>query len=147
VAVLEGRSGQAVSGRATFTTMVDGGVRITLELRGATPGPHAVHLHTVGDCSAPDASSAGPHFDPDQHPHGGPGHTPHHAGDFGNMSVGTDGRGYLELVSPDLTLDSGPRGIVGRSLVVHEKADDLASQPAGNSGARIACGVVVRASP
>jgi Cu-Zn family superoxide dismutase len=106
-----------------------------------------VHLHEIGECSAPDGSSAGPHYDPDRHPHGGPGRAPHHAGDFGNMSVGTDGHGYLELVSQDLTLNDGPRSIIGRSLVVHEKADDLASQPAGNSGARIACGVVVRSAP
>ncbi len=146
VAILEGRSGQKTVGTATFTSVATGGVRILVELQDAAPGPHAVHLHEVGDCSAPDASSAGPHFDPDQHPHGGPGSAPHHAGDFGNMTVGTDGRGYLELVTPDLTIE-GPRGVVGRSLVVHENVDDLASQPAGNSGARIACGVVIGAAP
>ena len=141
-AVIEGRSGSHASGNASFISTNDG-VRITVHITGASPGMHAVHLHDKGDCSAPDATSAGPHFNPTQHTHGSPQADPHHAGDFGNMQVGPDSSGTLELVSRDLTVDPGPKCVVGHSIVVHGGTDDFTSQPAGNSGPRVGCGVVV----
>jgi Cu-Zn family superoxide dismutase len=140
-AEIEGRSDVVLAGRATFTP-ADGGVRVHVELTGAPPGAHGLHLHQIGDCSAPDATSAGDHFNPGGHQHGGPDMAERHAGDFGNIMVGQDGTGHLELVAAGLTIDSGPNGVVGRAVVVHANPDDLTSQPAGNAGARIGCGVV-----
>ena len=141
-AVIEGRSGSHLAGHASFISTNDG-VRIEVHVTGASPGTHAVHLHDKGDCSAPDALSAGPHFNPTQHAHGSPQADPHHAGDFGNMQVGPDSTGTLELVSKDLTVDPGPKCVVGHSIVVHGGTDDFMTQPSGNSGPRVGCGVVV----
>jgi Cu-Zn family superoxide dismutase len=141
-AVIEGRSGSHVAGQASFISTNDG-VRIEVHVTGASPGAHAVHLHDKGDCSSADAMSAGPHFNPSQHAHGSPQADPHHAGDFGNMQVGPDSSGTLELVSRDLTVDPGLNCVVGHSIVVHGGTDDFTTQPAGNAGPRIGCGVVV----
>lgn len=139
-ATIEPRSGSILSGTATFTEQADG-VHVVIEVAGAPPGEHAVHVHEKGDCSAPDASSAGSHFNPEHVDHGGP-HTPvHHPGDFGNMTVGADGNGRLELVTKDLTVGESPISVVGLSIIVHEKADEF-TQPVGNAGGRIGCGVI-----
>jgi len=140
-ATIEARSGSKVTGMATFEEMLDL-VHVTVEIAGAAPGDHGVHIHEKGDCSAPDASSAGPHFNPAGKTHGGPHAAMHHAGDFGNITVAADGKGMLHLMSKDFTLKPGPRSIRGRSIVIHEKPDDLKSQPAGNSGPRVGCGVI-----
>jgi Cu-Zn family superoxide dismutase len=141
-AEIEGRSGSTLSGRVTFTPAAGGGVGIVVDLTGAPPGTHGLHLHQNGDCSAADASSAGDHFNPTAHQHGAPGSGMHHAGDFGNIEVGPDGKGHLELTATDLTLDPGPNCVVGHAVVVHANRDDLQTQPSGNSGPRIGCGVV-----
>jgi Cu-Zn family superoxide dismutase len=142
VAVLESRSGSTTTGEARFVDRGDS-VEITLTVAGTAPGMHGVHVHMVGDCSAPDATSAGDHFNPDTHQHGAPGGvSEHHAGDFGNIEVGDDGTGTLTLVQPDITLGEGARSIAGRAIIVHEKADDFQTQPTGDSGGRIACGVI-----
>jgi Cu-Zn family superoxide dismutase len=141
VAVLESRSGSTTTGEARFVDRGDS-VEVTLTVAGATPGNHGVHIHMIGDCSAPDAKSAGDHFNPDTHQHGAPGVAEHHAGDLGNIEVADDGTGTLTLVQPDVTLGEGGRSIAGRALVVHEKADDFQTQPTGDSGGRIACGVI-----
>lgn len=140
-ATIEARSGSKVTGMATFAEIRDR-VHVTVEIAGATPGEHGVHIHEKGDCSAADASSAGPHFNPAGHSHGGPNAPMHHAGDFGNLTVGPDGKGKLTLVTHDISLKQGPRSVMGRAIVVHEMVDDLKSQPAGNAGARIGCGVI-----
>jgi Cu-Zn family superoxide dismutase len=140
-AAIEARSGSALKGEARFTE-VEGGVKVEVHVTGVTPGPHAVHIHEKGDCSAQDATSAGAHFNPDAHPHGAPTAEKHHAGDFGNMEVGADGHGMLDLVSKVLTVKDGPHSVVGRSIIVHEKADDMTTQPTGNAGGRIGCGVI-----
>ncbi len=134
---LEPRSGSGVTGRATFTES-DDGVIAEITIAGATPGQHGVHLHDVGDCSAPDAKSAGDHFDPAGAPHGSPNAPDHHTGDMGNIEAGDDGRGKVTVVMPDTTV----RAIIGRALIVHADPDDLQTQPSGNSGDRVACGVV-----
>jgi Cu-Zn family superoxide dismutase len=140
-AAIEGRSGSSLSGTATF--MMHGGMMmITINVKGAPPGQHAVHIHEKGDCSAPDAMSAGGHFNPNGHQHGSPDAPEHHAGDLGNLTVGEDGNGSLLIHTPDLSLTGAPNSVVGRSLVIHEKVDDFVTQPSGNSGARIGCGVI-----
>jgi Cu-Zn family superoxide dismutase len=141
-ATLEAKSGSRITGTAALTPLPDGSVELVVSVASATPGPHGVHIHATGDCSAPDATSAGPHFNPDNSAHGAPDHPPHHAGDLGNLEVAADGTGTLTIALRDVALDTSPRSLVGKAVVVHEKADDLSSQPAGNSGARVACGVI-----
>lgn len=150
VAKLEARSGSEVTGTVTFTerqTTRDGvNVRVVdvrYDITGITPGEtRGFHIHEVGDCSAPDASSAGPHFNPGQHEHGGMDHPMSHAGDLGNITANPAGR--AEGLITDMTKFSfqGDTNIIGRAVVVHAKADDLTSQPAGNAGPRVACGVI-----
>jgi superoxide dismutase, Cu-Zn family len=145
-AALEPRSGSTVAGTADFADAGNGAVKVTVRVAGAAPGTHGVHLHDKGDCSAADGMSSGPHFNPGYVNHGSPGELVHHAGDLGNIEVGADGTGTLSITSRDLTIDDGPNSVVGHAVIVHEKADDLTSQPAGNAGARQACGVVKKAS-
>jgi superoxide dismutase, Cu-Zn family len=139
---VEGKSGNTLSGTAEFRP-VPGGVALTLRVTGAPPGAHAVHLHQVGDCSAGDASSAGEHWNPTQSPHGHLPHSPAHLGDIGNLMVNEAGEGELEFVTEQWTLGTGAMNDAnGKALVIHAKEDDLQSQPAGNAGDRIGCGVV-----
>jgi Cu-Zn family superoxide dismutase len=116
-------------------------VKITGEITGLTPGEHAFHVHEFGDCSSPDAMSAGGHFNPTGSAHGGPQSEKRHVGDLGNITADADGKVKLDIEDKMIRL-GGPNSILGRSLIVHEKADDLKSQPAGNAGARVACGVI-----
>jgi Cu-Zn family superoxide dismutase len=141
-AVIEPRSGSTVSGTARFSSASDG-LKAHVEVQGASPGKHGVHIHEKGDCSDPKAASAGGHFNPNTSPHHGGPHTAiRHGGDLGNIEVDANGKGTLEVVVQDLTVASLQNGIVGRSLIVHETVDDLATDPAGNSGARLGCGVI-----
>ncbi|MCS6915592.1 MAG: superoxide dismutase family protein [Myxococcales bacterium] len=135
------RSSTGLSGRATFVEKA-GRVHVRIEVRTAPPGPHGVHIHEKGDCSDAGFLKAGGHFNPGNTPHGGPGTTVRHAGDFGNITVQADGTGVLELETDQITLDSGPQSVIGRAIIVHERADDLTTQPTGNSGSRIGCGVI-----
>lgn len=136
---LEPRSDSSLAGTARFTAAPSGGVAAHVEVRGGTPGLHGVHVHEKGDCSDPKAASAGGHYNPAHGAHhGGPSTPVRHGGDLGNLQVDSSGDGTLDVVVPDLSLD----GVVGRALVVHEKTDDLQTDPAGNSGSRIACGVI-----
>jgi Cu-Zn family superoxide dismutase len=140
-AAIDPRSGSTISGSSRFSK-VDGGLASHVELQGATPGQHGVHVHEKGDCSDPKALSAGPHFNPASSPHhGGPTTPVRHGGDLGNITVDDSGKGVLDVVVYGLSLD-GSDGVVGRAIVVHEKVDDLHSDPAGNSGGRIGCGVI-----
>lgn len=112
-------------------------------LTGLTPnGTHGFHIHETGDCSAPDASSAGGHFDPSGSPHGGPLGEVRHGGDLGNLKADANGHARALVQVAGISIDNGPDRILGRAIVVHAGPDDLTSQPAGNSGARIACGVI-----
>jgi Cu-Zn family superoxide dismutase len=122
---------------------VDGGVELTATLEGLTAGKeHAWHIHEKGDCSAPDASSAGAHFNPGNHPHGAPDADARHAGDFGNVLADKQGKATKTVVIKGITVSKGDTAIVGKGFIVHAKKDDLKSQPAGNAGDRIACGVI-----
>ncbi|MCO5095430.1 MAG: superoxide dismutase family protein [Xanthomonadaceae bacterium] len=135
--------GNAAAGTLTLTAEADG-VRITGSLAGVAPGgTHGFHVHETGDCSAPDASSAGPHFNPGNHPHGHPGQGEHHAGDMPNLVADDAGVLAVDVVVSGVTLGDGAEtDVLGRALVLHAKADDYATQPSGDSGARIACGVI-----
>lgn len=129
-----------VTGKATFTRQ-GAKVHVEAELSGLTPGMHGFHVHEFGDCSSPDGKSAGDHFNPEGHQHGAPG-SASHPGDLGNIEADANGRATLSLVVDQLTVDTGKLGIVGRGLIVHEKADDLVSQPVGEAGGRVACAVI-----
>ena len=142
LALIESRSESTPAGKAYFSA-AEGGVMVEIEISGATPGMHGIHLHETGDCSAPDAASAGGHFNPDKMNHGGPTTDPRHGGDLGNIEAGADGTGKLTLTLTGLTISPGEHSVVGRAIVVHADADDLATQPSGNSGKRQACGVVL----
>ncbi|MGE0401748.1 MAG: superoxide dismutase family protein [Kofleriaceae bacterium] len=121
---------------------VDGGVEVTANVEGLKPGDHAYHVHEKGDCSAPDATSAGGHFNPSNKKHGSPDAEEHHEGDFGNLTAGKDGKATKTFVMKGITLAEGPTSIVGKGFIVHEKKDDFKTQPTGNAGGRIACGVI-----
>ena len=140
LAQLKPASGSQVSGTVKFSE-ADGGVRVMAEVSGLTPGKHGFHIHQNGDCSAPDAKSAGDHFNPDDQQHGGHDSAMRHRGDLGNLEAGSDGRATLEHTLRGITL-SGPDSIVGKAVLVHAGEDDLKTPPSGNSGARIACGVI-----
>jgi Cu-Zn family superoxide dismutase len=137
-ATLEARSGSSVTGSARASP-AGGGVALHVEIQGATPGDHGVHIHEKGDCSDPKATSAGGHYNPAAGAHhGGLNTSVRHGGDLGNMQVDSSGKGSLDVTVPGLSVGE----VVGKAVVVHEKLDDLQTDPAGNSGARIACGVL-----
>ncbi len=143
-ASLQSREGFSVSGSVAFEQMEsDGPVTITASIQGAPVGSRGLHIHEVGDCSAEDFTSAGGHFNPAGVPHGGPADSERHAGDLGNIEIGEDGSGTLELTSDLITLVAGePTSVLGRGVILHEGTDDLMSQPTGAAGGRIACGVI-----
>jgi len=141
-AKLEARSASTVVGSVTLTQVGDK-VRIEANLSGLTPGEHGFHVHEAGDCSAPDAVSAKGHFNPGSKGHGHHHGMDRHAGDLPNLVANASGHATYRAEVGMLTLDKGPMGVVGRSLVVHADPDDYKSQPAGNSGKRVACGVIV----
>ncbi|MET0342940.1 MAG: superoxide dismutase family protein [Polyangiales bacterium] len=131
-----------LSGHATFS-QTGAGVKLTLHVTGAPPGEHGAHIHEKGDCSDAEAKSAGGHWNPSQHKHGAPPPSSSHLGDLGNLTVAADGTGTLELTSESWKLgDGSPEDVVGKAVVIHGGPDDLVTDPAGNSGARIGCGVV-----
>lgn len=141
-AVLAGPPGSQVSGRVTFNEGPQG-VAVIAQFTGASGnGLHGFHLHEVGDCTPPDFTSAGGHFNPTGAPHGARDAAQHHAGDLGNIRINADGAGRLELTSHSITVAPGPSSVIGRSVILHEKEDDLVTQPTGNAGGRIACGVI-----
>lgn len=140
IAVLHPTAGNKVMGVVTFTK-VDGGVKVVARVQGLTPGDHGFHIHEFGDCSAADGASAGGHFNPDACEHGGPEATTRHAGDLGNLTANESGVAEYERLDKKLSFD-GPGSFVGRGLIVHEKVDDLKTQPTGAAGARVACGVI-----
>jgi Cu-Zn family superoxide dismutase len=144
IAVLHPTEGNKVSGTVTFIEVADG-VQVQAEITGLSPAKHGFHVHEFGDCSAADASSAGAHFNPTDQPHGAPDAAARHVGDMGNVEANASGAAKLDYVDHNMSLTNDQRSIIGRSVIVHVKADDLKSQPAGDSGARVACGVIGRA--
>ena len=138
VAILHNADGADV-GRASATE-VAGGLRVTIDVHGLPPGTHGAHVHTVGRCDAPDFASAGGHWNPTGMKHGSMNPAGPHEGDLPNLVIGTDGRGAVGVILPGATM-AGLLDADGSSLVVHAGRDDLMTDPSGNSGARIACGV------
>ncbi len=145
VAVLYPTEGNQVAGVVHFTQTAEG-IRIEATVSGLTPGRHGFHIHEWGDCSAPDATSAGGHFNPTNQPHAAPDSPARHVGDLGNLEAGDDGMASYSRVDTVVAF-SGPRSIIGRAVVVHAAEDDLSSQPTGNAGGRLACGVIGIAAP
>ena len=120
------------------------GLAIDGTITGLGPGAHGFHVHETGSCEPPGFESAGSHFDPTSEAHAGPTATAHHLGDLGNIDADADGRAEVHAIASKLSLDATHAGsILGRTIVVHAKADDLRSQPGGDAGDRIACGVIV----
>jgi Cu-Zn family superoxide dismutase len=141
ISVLQASAGNKVSGTVTFTPVADG-VRVHAEIRGLTPGKHGFHIHEFGDCSAADFSSAGSHFNPTNQPHAGPDTAARHEGDMGNVEADASGNAKLDYMDHQITLTDDAKSAIGRSVVVHAKPDDLKTQPSGDAGGRIACGVI-----
>ncbi len=144
-AVLRNAQGEDI-GTATFTPAADG-VKISLEVSKLTSGPHAFHIHAIGACEPPDFKSAGGHFNPEHKKHGLNNPDGPHAGDMENVTIAEDGTGKAEVVNSRVTLGAGANSLFqpgGTSIVVHAAADDGVSDPAGNAGARLACGVITR---
>jgi Cu-Zn family superoxide dismutase len=140
---LAGASGSSVKGELTLTA-TDGGVSIGGEITGLAPGTeHGFHIHETGDCSAPDAKSAGGHFNPAHVAHGGPASDVRHLGDIPNIQSDSTGHVTVSATIPGATLrDGAANDLVGKAIIVHAKRDDYVTQPTGDSGDRIACGVI-----
>lgn len=144
-AELKNAAGQSV-GNATFTQLQDG-VRIVLTMRGMPPGAKGAHIHGVGKCEPPAFISAGGHFNPEKKQHGLQNPSGPHAGDLPNITINADGTGRLETTTSRIMLGAGSHSIFGANgsaLVVHASADDFKTDPTGNSGARLACGVIAK---
>lgn len=143
VAALAATAGNSTAGELRFAA-ADGGVHITGQVTGLAPGSeHGFHVHETGDCSAPDATSAGGHFNPAGSDHGRVGAPAHHAGDTNNITADDSGVAQVDTRLEGATLGDGtPTDVIGKGVIVHADPDDYTTQPTGNAGARLACGVI-----
>lgn len=139
------KSGSNTNGTATFTEK-NGQVTFTAKLTGLQPGVHAIHIHEKSDCSAPDATSAGGHWNPTFKKHGKWGSAEYHKGDIGNFTVNANGEGTISMTTSEWCIGCADetKNIVGKSLIVHAKADDFVTQPTGDAGGRMACSAIIR---
>ncbi len=133
-------SGSQVQGWVKFTQL-KGSVLVEGDVTGFAPGKHGFHIHDKGDCSAPDATSAGGHFNPLDQKHGAPNSVKSHMGDLGNIKADSTGHAKFKFKNKIIQL-SGEYSIVDRAIIVHAALDDEKTQPTGNAGARVACGVI-----
>lgn len=141
-ATLQPTTGNTAKGTVHFTDIGDGNVDVQIDLTAVPPGVHGFHIHEKGDCGN-NAMNAGGHFNPTSMVHGAPDAMSHHAGDFGNVTADNNGEVHMHITTHSISLQPGQTtNPVGHAVVLHEKADDLTSQPAGNAGSRIACGVI-----
>lgn len=140
VAVLVPTAGSTTTGTVIFAK-TEQGLRVIAKISNLSPGPHGFHIHEFGDCRAPDASSAGNHFNPGKGTHGAPDAETRHVGDLGNVVGNGSGVAAMDAVIAGLQLE-GPDMIIGRSVIVHADADDMQTQPTGGAGPRLACGVI-----
>ena len=141
-AALQPTKGNKAFGEATFE-QVGNKVRVIVFAQGLRPGQeHGFHIHEAGDCSSGDGMSAKGHFNPHGKPHGDPKSAERHAGDLPALKAGKDGRAKIDVEMDVITLKSGPANVVGKGLIIHADPDDYKTQPTGNAGARLACGVI-----
>ena len=140
VCVLHPTEGNTAKGIVTFTK-TDDGIKVVANLEGLSEGKHGFHIHEYGDCSSPDGTSTGGHFNPENTKHGAPTDAVRHVGDLGNVVAGADGKAHYEWTDKMISF-SGKHSIIGRGIIVHAGEDDFVSQPTGNAGARVACGVI-----
>jgi Cu-Zn family superoxide dismutase len=140
-ATLSPTSGSTASGVVHFTELKDGSVEVHATLTGVPPGVHGFHVHDKGDCGD-NGNAAGGHFNPGATPHAAPDVDPHHAGDFGNVTADASGKVDTHFVTRSVTVSAGPNSAVGHAVILHGNPDDLTTQPSGNAGPRIACGIV-----
>jgi Cu-Zn family superoxide dismutase len=140
VAALNPTRDSGARGTVTFTR-VAGGVRVVARIEGLAPGLHGFHVHEFGDCSASDGASAGAHFNPGGSPHAGPADAARHTGDLGNVEADAQGVASVDYVDAKASFE-GEHSILGRGVIVHAAPDDLKTQPTGNAGGRLACGVI-----
>jgi len=142
MATLQPTEGNTAKGTVTFTDAGQGNVDVQIDLTGVPPGAHGFHVHEKGDCGN-NGLSAGGHFNPTGMIHGAPDALSHHAGDLGNVTADANGEVHTHLTTHSISLTPGSStNPVGHAVILHEKADDLMTQPTGNAGARIACGVI-----
>jgi Cu-Zn family superoxide dismutase len=140
-AVLTPTRGNEVLGEILFEEVSDG-VKISGRIKGLTPGKHGFHIHEKGDCSSPDASSAGEHYNPHDHPHASRESQKRHLGDLGNIEADSQGVAVFEFIDSVIKLQ-GKNSILEKSVIIHEKADDFITQPTGGAGSRLSCGVIL----
>jgi Cu-Zn family superoxide dismutase len=141
-AALKPTKGSKTFGEADFE-QVGSKVRVVIFVQGLKPGQeHGLHIHEKGDCSSGDGMSAGGHFNPHGKPHGNPSSAERHAGDLPSLKANKQGRGNVQVELDGLTVKPGPASVIGRAVIVHADPDDYKTQPAGNAGARLACGVI-----
>lgn len=144
---LASMEGQTARGTLSLERAASGpGVTLYGNLEGLSPnGTHAFHIHENGDCSAPDGSSAGGHFNPDGKPHGHPNEANHHVGDMLSVKSDATGAGAVDALAVRATLgDGAPTDVLGKAVIVHAQGDDYTTQPTGDAGGRIACGVITK---
>jgi Cu-Zn family superoxide dismutase len=142
-ATIAAASGSHVAGTIELVE-VAGGVTLTAKLTGLTPGEHGFHIHEKGDCSAADATSAGGHWNPEKHAHGSPDAAEHHMGDAGNLTASADGTVDQTITLHGASLGDGEDSAIGKGFIIHDKVDDFTTQPTGNAGARVGCGVITK---
>jgi Cu-Zn family superoxide dismutase len=140
MATLDPTSGQTAKGTVHFQNAGEDGVEVVVDLTGVPPGVHGFHVHDKGACGN-NGMDAGGHFNPTGMVHGAPDAVSHHAGDFGNVTADDKGEVHTRFTTHSITINSGATAVVGHAIVLHGNADDLVTQPAGNAGPRIACGV------
>jgi Cu-Zn family superoxide dismutase len=140
-AALTPTSGSSAHGTVQLSQMADGSVEVVANLAGVPPGVHGFHIHEKGDCGD-NGNAAGGHFNPMSVAHGSPSADPHHAGDWGNVTADGDGNVNTRFITHSISLNEGPTSASGHAIILHANPDDLTTQPSGNAGARIACGIV-----
>jgi len=140
ICILYPTQGNNVSGTITFT-QTEKGVKVVADIQGLSKGKHGFHIHEFGDCSSADGMTAGGHYNPEGKTHGAPMAMSRHMGDMGNLEADESGNAHLEYIDTVIKLN-GPNSILGKSIIVHQGEDDLKSQPSGNAGPRVACGVI-----
>jgi Cu-Zn family superoxide dismutase len=142
---LEPKSSSTVAGTATFTEK-NGKVTFVAKMSGLTPGVHAIHIHEKSDCSAPDGSSAGGHWNPTFKKHGKWGDVEHHKGDIGNFTADEKGNGTITLTTDEWCIgcEDDTKNILQKGLIVHQGVDDFTTQPTGNAGGRVACAGIIK---